>query len=99
MTELPVSPAYREAVKNAILPQILITLLLSTLLDGGTLAKIGGAAMIGFWIGVAFIMIRRPRSPSTFDLWYIRRGYYILLIVGITFMPFMGMLRTGHWNR
>jgi hypothetical protein len=51
---------------------VFATLLLLSLLDGGTLARVGGAAMIGFWTGVAFIMFRRPRNPSLLDLLYVR---------------------------
>jgi hypothetical protein len=53
MTTLSLSPAYREAVKVALALQVLTTLVLLTILDGGTLAKAGGAAMVGFvasWI-------------------------------------------------
>jgi hypothetical protein len=93
MTPLPLSPAYRQAIKLALLLQLFATLVLLTLLDGGTLAKVGGAAMIGFWTGVAFIMLRRPRNPSPLDLLYVRWGYLAMLIIGIACLPFMGALR------
>ncbi len=93
MTTLPLSPAYRDAVKVALVLQVIATLFLLAILDGGTLAKVGGAAMLGFWIGVAVVMIRRPRNPSTLDLLYVRWGYIVMLIVGIACMPFMGVLR------
>jgi hypothetical protein len=93
MTTRPLSPAYRDAIKVAIVLQTLATLLLLSLLDGGTLAKIGGAAIAGFWIGVAAIMFRRPRNPSSLDLLYVRWGYIAMLIVGIACGPFMGALR------
>jgi hypothetical protein len=93
MTPLPLSPAYRQAVKLALILQIFATFILLNLLDGGTLARVGGAAMIGFWTGVAFIMLRRPRSPSPLDLLYVRWGYLAMLIVGIACMSFMGALR------
>jgi hypothetical protein len=93
MTTLPVSSAYRNAIKVAIVLQALATLLLLSLLDGGTLAKIGGAAVVGFWIGVAAVMIRRPRNPTPLDLLYVRWGYIAMLIVGIACTPFIGALR------
>jgi len=93
MTTLPLSPAYRGAVKVAIVLQVVVALFLLLLLDGGTLARVGGVAMIGFWIGVAVVMIRRPREPSTLDLLYVRWGYLAVLIVGIACVPFMGVLR------
>ncbi len=93
MTTLPLSPAYREAVKVALVLQVIATLFLRTILDGGTLAKVGGAAMVGFWIGAAVVMIRRPRNPGSLDLLYVRWGYLAMLMVGILCMPFMGALR------
>jgi len=93
MTTLPLSPAYRQAVKVAIVLQVIATLFLLTILDEGMLAKVGGAAMIGFWIGAAVVMLRRPRNPSSLDLLYVRWGYIAMLIVGIACMPSMGALR------
>jgi hypothetical protein len=95
MTTLPVSPAYREAVKVALILQVFATILLLLLLDGGVLAKVGGAAMVGFWIGVALVMIRRPRNPHALDLLYVRWGYVAMLLVGIAWMPFIGALPHG----
>lgn len=87
MTTLPVSPAYRDAIKAAILLQFLVMLLLLLLLDGGYTARIGGCAMIGFWGGVAAIMFRRPRNPSRIDLLYVRWGYLALLVLSVIVAP------------
>jgi hypothetical protein len=93
MTTLPFSPAYRQAVKVALALQVGTTLVLLAILDGGTLAKAGGAAMVGFWVGVAVVMLRRPKMPSALDLLYVRWGYLTLLAVAIALSPFMGALR------
>src|SRR4051794_2439961 len=79
MMTLPLSPAYRQAVKVAIVLQILVTLILLRILDGGMLARVGGGAMVGFWIGVAVVMLRRPLNPSRLDLLYVRWGYIAML--------------------
>ena len=94
MTSLPLAPAYRKSITVALVLQVLTTLLLLTILDGGTLAKAGGAAMIGFWLGVALVMLRRPNMPSPFDLVYVRWGYLVMLIIAIALSPLMGSLRT-----
>ena len=93
MTTLPLAPAYRSAVKDAILIQVVLTLFLLTILDGGTLAKAGACAMVGFWVGVAIVMLRRPLNPSKLDLLYVRCGYLVMLFIGIGLSPWMGMLR------
>ena len=95
MTTLPLSPAYREAIWTAIVLQMFTALFLLTILDGGTLARAGGCAMAGFWIGVAVVMARRPRNPSSLDLLYVRWGYLPMLIVGIGLSPWMEMLRVN----
>ncbi len=92
MNALPISPAYREAVRVALVLQVVAALLLLMILDGGVLAKVGGAAMIGFWIGVAAIMVRRPMTPSAVDLLYVRWGYVPLLLLAVAFSPFIAGL-------
>lgn len=84
MMTLPLHPAYRAAVKAALALQIPLTVLLLLILDGGRLAKIGGCAMIGFWLGAAVILLRRPLAPRMTDVVYLRAGYLVLLFVAIT---------------
>lgn len=67
----------------ALLLQICATALLLMILDGGLLAKVGAAVMVGFWLGVAMLMFRRPLNPSSLDLLYVRWGYIALLLIGI----------------
>ena len=93
MTTLPVASAYREAIWISIILQVLTTLFLLTILDGGTLARAGGCAMAAFWIGAAIVIYRRPRNPGKLDLLYVRWGYLIALGIGISLSPFMGILR------
>ena len=93
MTALPLSPAYREAVTVALVLQVLTTLLLLTILDNGTLAKVGGVAMVGFWVGVAVVVVRRPRASGRLDLLYVRWGYPVLLAAGVALLPFVASLR------
>jgi hypothetical protein len=92
MTTLSISSAYRGAVMVAIVLQVVTTLLLLTILDGRTMARAGGAAMVGFWVGVGMVMLRRPRTPGRMDLLYVRWGYLILLIVGVALSPYMGAM-------
>lgn len=87
MIPLPVAPAYRGAIRDAILLQVLLTLLMLLLLDGGYTARIGACAMGGFWIGVTAVMFRRPRNPSRLDLLYVRWGYPVLLALSVIVAP------------
>jgi hypothetical protein len=93
MTTLPLSPAYRAAVKVTLAIQVVAALILLIILDGGTLAKVGGAATAGFWVGAAVVMFRRPRHPSRLDLLYVQWGFIPLLVVGVVCAPFVSTLR------
>lgn len=83
MTTLPVAPAYRNAIRAAVLLQLVLAVLMTLILDGGYTARIGGYVMGGFWIGVAMIMLRRPRAPTPLDLFYVRWGYLTLLVLSV----------------
>jgi hypothetical protein len=83
MTALPLDSEYRGAIRVALVLQGALTLVLLLLLDGGQMAKIGGCAMIAFWMGTAMVMLRRPHGPSRADLLYIRWGYPAVLCVAV----------------
>ncbi len=86
---LPLSSRYREAVFFSLLRQQVPWALLSMLLlDGGRVARISGITMLGFWAGVALMMVRRPLSPSSFDIMFLRWGFLplnvlVIVLVGI----------------
>ncbi len=71
---------YREAIRSALVQQVLIIGLTSMVLDGGTLCCVCLYAAIGFWIGVAIIRLRRP-IPTAVDLAVINAGYLPLCLV------------------
>jgi hypothetical protein len=80
MTTVPLADAYRDAIRDSLLIQLVVAILLMLLLDGGRLAMVGGCAMAGFWIGAAIVMWRRPRSPRALDLLFIRWGFVPILV-------------------
>ncbi len=96
MTNLPVSSAYRPAVVTSIIIQLLLSVLFLMILDGGFTARVGGYSMIGFWIGVAIVMLRRPRDPRPSDLAYVRYGYPIIFIVGLLIAVAVLYMRQRH---
>jgi hypothetical protein len=98
MTTLPLSDAYRAAIRTSIVLQVLLTLLMLSLLDGGFIAKVGGYSMAGFWSGVAITMLRRPRDPRPTDLFYIRWGYPFMLMVGIVVALVVISVRHTEWG-
>jgi hypothetical protein len=73
------SPAYRSAVLDATIVQAPILFLSGLAADGGAAAWICMKAALVFWAAVVLIAIRRPQSPSKWDLRFIRFGFLLLL--------------------
>lgn len=92
-TTMPIDPIYGPAVWTAVVLQLGLTFLVSLILDGGKLASAGGCALVGFWAGVAMILLRRPRTPRPLDLLLIRWGYVPLLIVAVAIAVWLGKAR------
>src|SRR5690348_7806288 len=76
----PASAVYREPVCFALLQQIPTATLCLLVLDGGSMARVCGSAVAGFWVGTAWLVARRPSRPSRTDLLFIRWGFFPLLI-------------------
>jgi hypothetical protein len=93
MTTIPIAPSYRNAFRTAVVVQLLLTVFLLSILDGGKIAAAGGCAMIGFWLGVLIVVMRRPHSPRVVDLLYIRWGYIPLLVAAVTIAVWLGKAR------
>ncbi len=77
-TVLPLSSRYDEAIYFSLRHQVPWGLLHMLLLDGGRMAWICGVTMLGFWASVALLMVRRPLSPSSIDIMFLRWGFFPL---------------------
>jgi hypothetical protein len=93
-TTLPISAGYRRAIYDALILQVVLTLITMMVLDGGHIAHTTGIAVLAFWSGAAVIIIRRPTAPTQTDLRLIRFGFLPLLIV--TFM-LSEWIWSWHW--
>ena len=82
-TVLPISPAYRNAVFDALAIQALIAVFSGMILDCGQTARGCGIALLAFWGGAAVLICRRPLSPTRIDIELIRFGY--LPVIALTF--------------
>jgi hypothetical protein len=71
--------AYSAALEHAIATQLLVEFFLLLLLDGGALARLFFFAMLGHWPSVAFIIARRPCTPTATDLAFVRLGVFLVL--------------------
>ena len=80
-TILPLSDDYRRPIRVALYQQIPIAVLCLLLLDGGGTANFCGVVMLGFWLGAALIMARRPMNPTTLDKILIKYSFMPLFAV------------------
>jgi hypothetical protein len=72
------SPAYRSALRDSIVVQ-LITFVLGSLILLSGIEKFVLSVFVGYWAAVGIIMCRRPESPTAGDLQFIRWGSLALL--------------------
>lgn len=90
---LPISKAYDRPIFEAVGLQLLVGLLSLLILDGGTVARICGMALVAFWFGAALLIYRRPLSPSKLDLLVIRFGYLPLVVIAFFLVQWIWHLR------
>lgn len=90
---LPISPAYRKAIFDALVLQIFIGLLSAMILDGGGCAQVCGVALLAFWGGAAVLIWRRPQSPTQTDILLLRFGYFLVIFIAGVLIHFIWHLR------
>jgi hypothetical protein len=73
-------------------PLFFFTLLL---LDGGDLSRWTGTALLGYWLGVLAIAVKRADYRSRTDRWFVRRGSVPLMVFAWTAEP--AIHRWVHW--
>lgn len=81
---LTLADSYRPAMFTAVGIQLVCGVLSAMLLDGGNAAAMCLATLIGFWVGVLLLMLRRPRNPSRTDLRVVQFGF--LPLFGVAFV-------------
>ena len=79
---------YDRVVLNSLVVQLILACLAGLLLDGGVMAHVVGVALLGFWLSVAILMIRRPLQPTKFDLAFIQWGFWPVLAVAVSVQIF-----------
>jgi hypothetical protein len=79
MTAIPIFAGYRRAILDSLVLQVILGLLAMMVLDGGRIAHTTGIAVLAFWIGATVVILRRPKSPTDWDLFLIRFGFLPLL--------------------
>jgi hypothetical protein len=90
-----------SAIKVGAVLQFALFVLTALTLDGGN--KLCITAMIGYWIAVALIMIRRRSKPTQGDLLFLRYGvaglFIITLAVAKLVYSIIGESTLSGWER
>jgi hypothetical protein len=73
----------RRAFRFALIQQVSCALISALMLDGGVIAKICAATIVGYWIAVAWLLSRRPLLDSKTDLLFVRWGFLLLFVVSV----------------
>jgi ABC-type antimicrobial peptide transport system permease subunit len=79
----------RQAFRLAFLQQVPISLLCALTLDGGLTARICGVAMLGYWVAVGWLVLRRPHLNSRTDLVFIRWGFLPLFAASVAMAVYL----------
>ena len=72
--------AFAAALKFGVKVQLSLLGLTILVLDGGVLTNQYATAMIGYWIAVAVLMVRRRDAPTRGDVVFLRYGNFALLV-------------------
>lgn len=82
-TRLPIAPAYDHQIWFSVKQQVVLAILASLVLDMGQCARGMASVMVGYWVGTAIILLRRPMSPSKGDLLFVRWGCAVLAAAAV----------------
>ena len=93
---LPIAPAYRRAIFEALALQAVVAVFSGLLLDSGQVAQICGIALLAFWSGVLILIWRRPLAPSSLYLGLVRVGYLPVVLFAAVLAPAIWRAR-GVW--
>jgi hypothetical protein len=78
---LALSPRYREAIRFSLIQQLPWSLICALILDGGRMARICAISLIAYWTLALVMMSRRPFTPDSRDMAFLRWGFLPLFAV------------------
>jgi hypothetical protein len=82
-----VAGGYWSAIKVAVLEQGIVAILAVLMLDGGLCAHMALVSVADYWPAVCLIIVRRPDSPTTGDLAFMKYGFFVILVIVFTAGP------------
>lgn len=92
MTTATVNPA-SDALRFALLQQVLLLPLAALILDGGGILLVTFFALSAYWGCVFLVWLRRRGSYTKFDLFIFRWGFFVLCVVSFFVARWIWSLR------
>jgi hypothetical protein len=74
---------YRGALQVAVVFQVLFGILSAFVMDFGVLAWLWCSAMVGYWVGFAFVRVRGKGKPTKVDLFVLKWGFVPLFVLAM----------------
>ena len=83
----PISSAYWPPIKSALLQQGIVLILALLQLDGGYTLNVATIAIVAYWLAFGMVVVRRPSSPTRGDIFLIRYGFLLIVVVVFVVAP------------
>jgi hypothetical protein len=80
-TEIGMPKETRSALRDGIIVQVVLGMIMLPMLDGGMCAQVWVFSMIAYWGGCGLILLRRRNVPTKLDLVLIRWGFLMLCLI------------------
>ena len=72
---------YRGDLALGLTLAALFLIVSSVIVDGGQLFQFVGTSALVYCTAISVIVWRRPQSPTKMDLWFIRFGFFVILLI------------------
>ncbi len=80
----PLAPAYRPAIKTALLQQGIVLILAALVLDMGETFHAAVIAVVAYWLAFVVVVFRRASCPTRGDLLFVRYGFLLIFVSVLT---------------
>ncbi len=80
----PLAPAYRPAIKTALLQQGIILVLARLVADMGETFNAAVIALAAYWLAFGIVVFRRARRPTRGDILLVRYGFLLIFVIVLT---------------
>jgi hypothetical protein len=85
----PIAPAYKPAVKSALIQQGIVFILAGLILDGGLTFNAAVIAVVAYWLAFGLLIFRRANLPTRGDILWVRYGFLLILLIVLSVGPYV----------